>query len=328
MKIPMIGFIVLSVAVSVPPARAQNNARPTIANEEDYHRALKELSNWGRWGADDELGAANLITPAKRKQSLATAKEGVTDFSGARCGAGKGGGCSELSGADSGQRNPGRHDRPVPIHGHVSRCGTQPSGFRGLPHDGRWQGIQRRLHGRHQRRGRLPEGKHQRAERRRGDASHPVRATRLPGKATPQGGSSRERRPSGRSQALEKMEHVRGVAGRCHSSVHGPVEAARRAESLAEYRGIRRLPRRCGVFHKRNAAFPSSDAMGRMTYRLRVFLRRFAYPLHRLSLVAMGVSIFDNLDFERAVDQAKRLNRYEFLFLAAPLRIDGNGLAA
>ena len=45
-------------------------------------------------------------------------------------------------------------------------------------------------------------------------------------------------------------------------------------------------------------------------------------PLHRLALVAMGVSIFDNLDFERAADQAKRLNRYEFLFVAAPLRID------
>jgi kynurenine formamidase len=45
-------------------------------------------------------------------------------------------------------------------------------------------------------------------------------------------------------------------------------------------------------------------------------------PLHRLALVAMGVSIFDNLDFERAVEQAKRVNRYEFLFTAAPLRID------
>ena len=45
-------------------------------------------------------------------------------------------------------------------------------------------------------------------------------------------------------------------------------------------------------------------------------------PLHRLALVAMGVDIFDNLDFERAVEQAKRLNRYEFLFMAAPLRID------
>jgi len=47
-----------------------------------------------------------------------------------------------------------------------------------------------------------------------------------------------------------------------------------------------------------------------------------ANPLHRLALVAMGVSIFDNLDFERAVEEAKRLNRYEFLFMAAPLRIE------
>src|SRR4051812_49716886 len=31
-----------------------------------------------RSGADDELGAANLITPAKRKQALTLAKEGVT----------------------------------------------------------------------------------------------------------------------------------------------------------------------------------------------------------------------------------------------------------
>jgi len=44
--------------------------------------------------------------------------------------------------------------------------------------------------------------------------------------------------------------------------------------------------------------------------------------LHQLALVAMGVSIFDNLDFERVAEQAKRLNRYEFLFMAAPLRIE------
>src|SRR6202790_4170045 len=78
MRIPVIGLIVLGMAVCIPYARGQNNARPTIANEEDFHRALKELSNWGRWGDDDELGAANLITPAKGKQALALAKEGVT----------------------------------------------------------------------------------------------------------------------------------------------------------------------------------------------------------------------------------------------------------
>src|SRR5437867_8121529 len=35
------------------------------------------MSNWGRWGDDDELGAANLITSAKRKQALALAKDGL-----------------------------------------------------------------------------------------------------------------------------------------------------------------------------------------------------------------------------------------------------------
>jgi len=30
-------------------------------------RWMQELSNWGRWGKDDQLGTVNLITPAKRK---------------------------------------------------------------------------------------------------------------------------------------------------------------------------------------------------------------------------------------------------------------------
>ena len=30
---------------------------------------MKDLSNWGRWGQDDQMGAVNLITPAKRKQA-------------------------------------------------------------------------------------------------------------------------------------------------------------------------------------------------------------------------------------------------------------------
>src|SRR6202140_4017838 len=77
MRILLTGLIVLGAAVSIPDAQGQGNARPTMASEADFRRAMKELSNWGRWGADDELGAANLITPAKRKQALALAKEGV-----------------------------------------------------------------------------------------------------------------------------------------------------------------------------------------------------------------------------------------------------------
>jgi kynurenine formamidase len=42
-----------------------------------YDQMLKELSNWGRWGTDDQIGALNLITAAKRQQAVALAKEGT-----------------------------------------------------------------------------------------------------------------------------------------------------------------------------------------------------------------------------------------------------------
>src|SRR5688500_10749251 len=67
---------VLLVGVVANQLVSGQNARPTIATEDDFRRAMKELSNWGRWGEMDELGAANLITPAKRKQAVALAREG------------------------------------------------------------------------------------------------------------------------------------------------------------------------------------------------------------------------------------------------------------
>ena len=44
----------------------------------DVERLMEDLSNWGRWGPDDQLGAANLITPAKRLEAIALATEGIT----------------------------------------------------------------------------------------------------------------------------------------------------------------------------------------------------------------------------------------------------------
>src|SRR5437016_13029925 len=37
-----------------------------------------ELSNWGRWGKEDQRGLLNLITPEKTKQALALVKEAKT----------------------------------------------------------------------------------------------------------------------------------------------------------------------------------------------------------------------------------------------------------
>ena len=44
----------------------------------DIERLMDELSNWGRWGPDDQLGAANLITPEKRLEAASLVTEGIT----------------------------------------------------------------------------------------------------------------------------------------------------------------------------------------------------------------------------------------------------------
>src|SRR5712671_4352241 len=151
MRILMTGLIVLGVAVSIPHAESKSDSRPAIANEEDFRRAMKELSNWGRWGADDELGAANLITPAKRKQALALAKEGVTISLAHDVVQEKAVDAPNILERNSGQRKSDRHHQSLPIYRHVSRSDSQPSGFGGLSHDGRRQRIQQPVHGRHQR---------------------------------------------------------------------------------------------------------------------------------------------------------------------------------
>lgn len=48
------------------------------ATDEQICGWFDSLSNWGRWGADDYLGTLNLITPEKRRQAFALAREGIT----------------------------------------------------------------------------------------------------------------------------------------------------------------------------------------------------------------------------------------------------------
>lgn len=48
-----------------------------------------------------------------------------------------------------------------------------------------------------------------------------------------------------------------------------------------------------------------------------------ANPLHELVLVGLGMPILDNLDLEAVSAEAQRLNRHTFLFVGAPLRVPG-----
>jgi hypothetical protein len=56
--------------------RTAEAPRPEVTKAQ-IQRWMTELSNWGRWGKDDQLGTLNLITPQKRQQALALATRGV-----------------------------------------------------------------------------------------------------------------------------------------------------------------------------------------------------------------------------------------------------------
>ena len=50
----------------------------TIPSAADIASIANDVSNWGRWGADDERGALNLITDAKRAATAALVQDGVS----------------------------------------------------------------------------------------------------------------------------------------------------------------------------------------------------------------------------------------------------------
>jgi kynurenine formamidase len=70
------GYAVRSAAVVSGRSVADEGRAPRNATEFDL--LFQQIKNWGRWGAEDQLGSANLVTPAKRKQAVALVKTGET----------------------------------------------------------------------------------------------------------------------------------------------------------------------------------------------------------------------------------------------------------
>jgi kynurenine formamidase len=67
----------LRLAVQYGDAQTRVLSRPKLGAR-DVEDMMTTLSNWGRWGKEDQLGALNLITPQKRKQAAAQVTDGVS----------------------------------------------------------------------------------------------------------------------------------------------------------------------------------------------------------------------------------------------------------
>jgi kynurenine formamidase len=64
------------LVISLRRAHSEANG-PSSATPADYLKWRNEMKNWGRWGADDERGASNLITPAKSLSATKLVKSGI-----------------------------------------------------------------------------------------------------------------------------------------------------------------------------------------------------------------------------------------------------------
>jgi hypothetical protein len=80
MKTSHTGILIVTLlsAGAIGAGLAQTTAPHPVVTRDQYQRWQTELSNWGRWGKDDELGTLNLITTAKRKQAAALVKDGIS----------------------------------------------------------------------------------------------------------------------------------------------------------------------------------------------------------------------------------------------------------
>ena len=314
--------LVVPLVLAITVASARQQERPVLRTEADFHRAMQELSNWGRWGNDDELGAANFITPATRKAAAALVTEGISvslahdviqedavdggtylDREVLRV--------SETGAADRYQYTGTYHGT---IHSHLDSVAChvmyQGKGYNGVTQES----IEAT--------GGCPQG-----------SIHALRdgiftrgilfdATLLPGRATPEGWM-----PPGDEISWADLEQLEAIEG--FRVAEGDV--------ILLYTG--RWKRRAAL-----GAWPTSEGVSGYQAEVAYFLKErgvsfighdmfndvsphgfppdVGLPLHRLALVSLGVSIFDNLDFEALAEEARRQNRYEFLFTAAPLRIE------
>jgi len=279
----------------------------------DIDRMMTELSNWGRWGKEDQLGAINLITPVKRKQAAALVKEGVSvslahDVEKERA-------------ADN--SNPFQHTMiltpqfsldaySVNYHGYAhthldALCHVFYKGkmYNGFSQDEVTQKGAGRLSIRNLKEGIFTRGILIDVARLKGvpylEPETPIYPEDL--------------------DAWEKKAGVKVSAGDvifirtgrwARRAAIGPWDVGRHSAGLHAS---------CASWLKqRGVAILGSDAASDVVPSQ---VEGVGLPIHQLVLVALGVHIFDNCDLEALSEAAAKRNRWEFLLTAAPLAVAG-----
>ncbi|WP_394375278.1 cyclase family protein [Stutzerimonas frequens] len=286
---------------------------------EEFESLMEEISNWGRWGEDDELGTLNLITPEKRRAAAGLVTEGIS-----------------VSLSLTLDREKSDHN-PYPFEHQLSmeQFGTQTGAvdYYGISYHStahsHIDGLAHVLH-----RGRLYNGF-------TADVLKPDGAEKLGIHHMKDGIISRgvlvdmawlkgvDYLEPGTAITIADLEEWEARTGITVGS--GDVLLLRTGRwELHRQRGqISMMTEGLAGFHasvakwlrQRDVAAIGSDGGSDV---IPSGVEELVVPLHALALVGLGMPMLDNLDLDAASRQARDFdNRWTFLFVAAPLRVEG-----
>ena len=300
------------------PTLVTSEPREREVSREDVERWIAELSNWGRWGTDDRIGALNLIDADVRRRAVALVRAGVS-VSMAR-------NVETEPAVDNG--SPFRHTMKSTGEGEGSWCTDEYSvNYHGYAHT-HMDALCHIFH----------DGKTY-----NGFSRHEVSesgAKKLGIEHVKDGIFARailmdiprlkgveylEPRQAIYTEDLEAWEEHAGVrvspgdillirTGRwARRDEKGPWNVS--AEGAAGVH-VSCVP----WFRSRDIAVLGSDAASDV---LPSGVEGYSHPVHLLVLYSLGVHIFDNFDLERVAAECAKRGRWEFLLTTAPLAVPG-----
>ena len=304
-------------ALCAGAAVVQGAEPPAQVSRAQFDAWMQEISNWGRWGEDDELGTLNLVTPAKSRAAAMLVREGVSISM-----------ALDLNTVpDELNANPFRHTVSVGrFSGHAvagDDYGVQYHGFAhshidGLPHFAH--------------KGKLYNGFGF-------DTIKPTGATKLGIHVAKNGIVARgvlvdmpwlkgvdylEPGTAITAQDLEAWEEKTGVAvgsGDVLLVRTGRWERVRQKGQWNFLQGAAGMHASVALWLKeRDVALIGCDGVSDV---MPSGVEGLANPLHELVLVGLGLRILDNLDLDEAAAAAASRERWTFMFVGAPLRVVG-----
>jgi kynurenine formamidase len=293
-----------------------------VPGTEELDELYESLKNWGRWGADDERGALNHLTPTHRSAAAALVRDGLTVS------------LARNLGTDPSPEN------PHPAHHHMLASGDarDSNGIPGYEAARDYVGLD--VHGLYTThvdalshmfvRGEMYGGRPASEVRSDGARANTIMSMAdgvvgrgvlldVPRALGVDFLDSGEVITVADLEATEAAQGVRAGTGDILLVAWG--RDARRTARKGAFDGMSGLHPEClRWLHKREIAVLGSDGISDpMPF---VGVPDWPFPIHQVGITGIGLHLIDNMSLAPLSDRCAEAGRWEFLFTMAPLRIE------